>query len=353
MLKYSVGIDVSMDDLYACFKVCREDFSSKVIASRTFKNTRSGIKDLIRWMESKRKNKDLPFQIGMEATGVYHELLAYTLDSKGYLLSVILPGKVKAYFRSLGIVSKNDSMDADGLASMMLERKWDSWNPPSKEIADLRDKYRFRDKLLCQLTEFKNMKHAQSKRFESNKFIIKSLNSTIKSFEKQLESLEAEITRSLEEQSEFNDKVKKIVDSISGLGKLTVGNIAAELDGFALITSQSQLTSYAGYDIVENQSGRYKGKTKISKRGNRHIRRALYFPAITVVRFEGDIFEQLYSRVYNRTKIKMKGYVAVQRKLLCIIYTLWKNDAAFIKNYSQEEPSESKQVCEIKTPKAA
>ena len=35
----------------------------------------------------------------------------------------------------------------------------------------------------------------------------------------------------------------------------------------------------------------------------------------------------------ERTGIKMKGYVAVQRKLLVLIYTLWKNDMEFDPNY--------------------
>jgi len=349
MLKYAIGIDVSMDFLYVCFKVCKGDFSSKVIASRKFKNSKAGIKHFMKWIVSKRKDKNLSLQVGMEATGVYHELVAYSLHSGGYDISILLPGKVKAYFKSLGIVSKNDKSDASGLAQMMLERKWDSWSPPSKQIRVLRSLYRFRDSIQDQLIVLKNMLHAHSHMFDSNKFVIRNLKSQIAYFEKELKKVDLEIKKQLDMQSEFSKKVKLIADSVSGLGELTVGHVAAELDGFALITSLSQLTSYAGYDVIENQSGKHQGKTRISKRGNRHIRRALFFPAITVVRFEGDVFEQLFLRVYDRTKIKMKGYVAVQRKLLCIIYTLWKNDASFIKNYNLNEQLTNDQFPKSKT----
>ena len=76
------------------------------------------------------------------------------------------------------------------------------------------------------------------------------------------------------------------------------------------------------------------GKTRISKKGNRHIRRALHFPALSVVKYH-DEFTNLYNRVYDRTKIKMKGYVGVQRKLLVLIYTLYKKNEVYDPKYAQ------------------
>jgi len=83
--------------------------------------------------------------------------------------------------------------------------------------------------------------------------------------------------------------------------------------------SPRQLVSYASYDIVENQSGKTYGKTKISKRGNSHIRRALHMPAFSVVRYNPNNFEQLYQRAYASSGNKIKGYVAAQRKILIMI----------------------------------
>ena len=47
------------------------------------------------------------------------------------------------------------------------------------------------------------------------------------------------------------------------------------------------------------------------------------------VRYHITPMEKLYQRVYDRSKVKMKGYDAVQRKLLCLFYALWKNDTAY------------------------
>ena len=38
----------------------------------------------------------------------------------------------------------------------------------------------------------------------------------------------------------------------------------------------------------------------------------------------------------------MKGYVAVQRKILILIYTLWKNDSEYISNYKTSGNDEPK-----------
>ena len=69
--------------------------------------------------------------------------------------------------------------------------------------------------------------------------------------------------------------------------------------------------SYSGYDVVENQSGSHKGKTKISKKGNSRIRRILHMSSLIAIGSEGTVFKNLYLRVYERTGIKMKGIVAV------------------------------------------
>ncbi len=119
-----------------------------------------------------------------------------------------------------------------------------------------------------------------------------------------------------------------------GLQNLAV--IVAETNGFTAFENVAQLVSYAGYDVVENQSGKRSGKTKISKKGNSHIRRCLHFPAFNMITYEVAPFKNLYERVYEKSKIKMKAYTAVQKKLLEFIYILWKKDEAFDPNYQDK-----------------
>ena len=98
--------------------------------------------------------------------------------------------------------------------------------------------------------------------------------------------------------------------------------------------TNKQLVSYAGYDVVENQSGNRVGKTKISKKGNSRIRRILHMPAFTAVACKEPSLPALYERTYTCHGIKMKSYVAVQKKLLLLIYHLWKNNSAYEPNHN-------------------
>ena len=159
-------------------------------------------------------------------------------------------------------------------------------------------------------------------------------------FEKQLQKVEQQIRVHIRSDATVAEKVENI-SKIKGVALLTVATVIAETNGFALFNNIGQLIKYTGYDVVENQSGTRIGKTKISKKGNSHIRRILYMPAISAVNCNQKPFADLFNRIYQRTGIKMKGYVAVQKKLLVYIYTLWKKNEAFDENYTQPKQNTS------------
>jgi transposase len=177
-----------------------------------------------------------------------------------------------------------------------------------------------------------NQLHAMQRGMYRDKSIERMMTLNISRFKSQREKLEKSIENIVHRDTALSQRFENICQ-IKGLGMLTLAVIVAETDGFALIENQSQLVSYAGYDVVENQSGKRVGKTRISKKGNNHIRRALHMPALNMVRYKHDHFANLYERIYKRTAIKMKGYVAIQKKLLVVIYTLWKNNQAYDPNY--------------------
>ncbi|WP_161890952.1 transposase [Pontibacter russatus] len=80
--------------------------------------------------------------------------------------------------------------------------------------------------------------------------------------------------------------------------------------------------------MVENQSGKMNSKAKISKHGNSHTRKKLYMPALALkaVSLKVRICRALYERLTGKGKKKMIVYMVVQKKLLILIYTLWKKD---------------------------
>ena len=91
-------------------------------------------------------------------------------------------------------------------------------------------------------------------------------------------------------------------------------------------------------DIREKQSGTsVMGKPRISKKGNRHLRKALHMPALTAIRHDPK-FKAVFVRLVSKHGIKMKAVVAVQRKLLEMIYTVYKSKTPYKKDYSPAIP---------------
>jgi transposase len=96
------------------------------------------------------------------------------------------------------------------------------------------------------------------------------------------------------------------------------------------------VVSYAGLDVREKQSGTsIKGKPRISKKGNKYLRKAMHFPVLTAIRRD-ERYKAVYARLISKHGIKMKAAVAVQRKLLELIYTIFKTKAPYDKDYLQK-----------------
>ena len=164
--------------------------------------------------------------------------------------------------------------------------------------------------------------------YHINKLVVRQLKAAIKLFEKQKQEVERAIASHIETDAEVARKVKNVCE-IKGLGTLSVATVLAENGGFLLFENRKQVVSYAGYDVVENQSGKHKGKTRISKRGNPRIRRILFMPAFSAVKHKEPVCVDLFNRTLERHGEKMKSYVAVQKKLLLLIYDIYTKDVKY------------------------
>jgi len=332
MLKYALGIDVSKKDIHVCLSMIDSKQQVKVKASSKFANTTQGFKELLVWVSRHKKESDIPLVNVIEATGVYYEACALFLFKAGLSVAIVLPNKAKKYLQALGLRTKNDKIDAIGLSRMGAEQCLELWQPMDEFFYTLRAMTRHHQSLQELKTNINNQLHADEHSIYSSKAVIKQLKKLITTIEKQLEETDQRIHDHLYNNDQVAEKLDHIID-IKGLGYMTVATILAETNGFALFKSTSQLVRYSGYDVIENQSGGHRGKTKISKKGNSHIRRAMFMPAFNVVRYEKGLFKIFFERILARHNQKMKAYVAVQKKLLVMIYTLWKKNEAFKPNH--------------------
>jgi transposase len=339
LLRYCVGIDVSKDALQICVSVIDTNGKITIKGSGKVANKTTAFDSFLTWVDKHCKDKSLPIRYVMESTGVYHEQLAWYLFQNDLAVSVVLPNKAKHYLKSIGNKSKNDTIDARSLAQMGLEQSLKLWEPLSKNIYQLRMLTRHYQTLQELKNQSENQRHSILHSRMIDKFTLKHLEKLVKFYDKQIDETKQAITKLIEKDPILKPRIEQLC-KIKGLGLLSIATIVAETNGFTGFENIRQLVSFSGYDVVENQSGNRVGKTRISKKGNSRIRRILHLPAFNAVRFGEPTCQALFERVFERTKIKMKGYVAVQKKLLTLCYAIWKNDTKYDPNYSSNNVKE-------------
>ncbi len=183
----------------------------------------------------------------------------------------------------------------------------------------------------------KNRLHAKEHSYKPDASVIKRLTEQINFYKKQITQIKKQIEQLTKENKKIYEKIKNI-SVIKGLKTFSIASVVAETNEFKLIKNKRQLVSYAGLDIIRDQSGNREKKTRLSKKGNSHIRKALYMPALSSLMHEKKLrlhYERLCSR-YN-WKDKRRAIMAVMRKLLILIYTLWKNDSVYDPEYYKKE----------------
>lgn len=337
IVKQSVGIDIAKKDFTACISILCEDRSISHSEDATFDNNKTGFNKFIRWV-SKHVKKDVAVFYFMEATGTYYESLAYHLNKLNKNVSVVLPNKVNHFGKSLNVKSKTDPEDARVISIMGVERELDLWSPPAPIYKKLRSLTRLYSCLQKDKTMTSNRLGALNSSFEPEKLCIKTYKSIVDSLEKKLSKIESEIEKVLKSDAELWSKVEKI-HTIPGIGIKTIGIILGETQGFELIKNQRQLVSYCGLDVTQKQSGTsVNGKARISKKGNSNIRAALYFPAMSAAQHNKQL-KKAYERINKNKPNKMTGIVALERRLLVLMYSLWKSNKPYMEDYEQNRIS--------------
>lgn len=326
VIKQSVGIDCGSQELVVTLgQLSMEGFNCN--GSLCFANNENGFKKLERWVLEKLLI-DVPIIFVVEATGVYHEKLVYALAGKGHTISVVLPNKVNAFAKTCVSKKQDDLQASKVLAEFGCVKQLIEWTPPNPLFVTLKLLTREKQQLKRELVHIQNQLHAEETRAVGSKATIKRMKARCRLIEKQINDITEEIEELLNEDKEIKQKVDNIC-TIPGVGVQTAAIVIAETNGFNLIRNSRQLVSYAGLDVIKKESGiSVKGRSHISKKGNPHLRQCLHFPSFTAVKYNQPL-KRLHERIVERQAIKMKGYVAVQRKLLMLMYTLWKKNEPY------------------------
>jgi transposase len=330
-VKQVVGIDISMDTFDVQLGISDQELLHEFPAGAQFANSLTGFRRLERWARKLTNGSKAPVWFVMEATGVYHEHLAYYLHERGHRVVIVLPTKMKNFVKTLDTKSKTDRLDARAIAQFGLERSLEPWIPPSPQLRTLKILAREYDALVQQTVRIRNQIHAKDHTVTPPPETIARLREQHRLLVRQMKAVQLQMRAIVQEDRDLSGRITNVT-SAQGVGFMTAVRVIAETGGFHLIHNAKQLTSYAGYDVVIRQSGKRTGKPAISHKGNSHLRRAVYMPALAAIRSNPQL-RRFYLRLLKTKSNKKVALVAVARKLLCLIYALWRTNTPYDPHY--------------------
>jgi transposase len=112
-----------------------------------------------------------------------------------------------------------------------------------------------------------------------------------------------------------------IIKSIDGIRNVTGATFLAELGDFSKFGSYKQIIAFAGLDPSINQSGQHEGVSKISKRGNRHLRRIIFTITMCAIRSD-NVFREYFLKRKKEGLAPMKAVLACSHKIIRVIFAM-------------------------------
>lgn len=317
--KVFCGIDVSAQTLAVAAVLPEGAFRE-----RTFPNTSRGHEALIAWLATLA----LCARVSLESTGIYSMDLALALDHARPVEVAVLNPKDMHRFASTLRRSKTDSADARALAEYSLRMPFIAWRAPSHAQLELRSLSRHLHALTEEHTRIKNRMHVARGSRTTAAAVVDDLKRELARIAKRLLGLRRQsmlLVRADATLCRHHD----LLVTIPGIGSISAVQLLGELTLLSPNMTVRQWVAHSGLDPAHQQSGTSIHKTsRISRHGNRHLRRALYMPAL-VAACHDPYLRAFYQSLLASHKAKMQAIIAVARKLLHAIYGVLKTQTPY------------------------
>jgi len=318
-----IGIDVSKDKLDCLW--LRDGATGKV-KSKVFNNQSDQHKALVEWSIKNLSCDATEILFVMEATGIYHEALAYFLYEAGAQVAVVNPARIRDYARALGSHTKNDKQDSRVIAHYGATQQPELWQPEPPAVRELKA-------LLARLEAVDKDSQREENRLEKATFSQASVE-VIGSIGNMLAVLAAEkkrLEKLIDDHINSDPTLKSdtaLLKSIPGVGDVLSRYMAMTYHS-RNFQSAAQMAAYLGVVPVEYQSGSsVRGRPRMSKAGSGVIRSKLYMPAVVAMQHNKQARE-LYQRLLKNGKSKMAAIGAVMRKIVHVCFGVLKHQLAY------------------------
>jgi len=314
------GVDVGSKELVVAI-----DPGTGPLWEGVFPNDSAGHRKLVRRLT---RTKAMA-RVCVEATGIYHLDLCLALaQAKGIEVMVANPRATKDFARAQLRRSKTDRTDAQSLLEFVRRMDFESWTPPSRSIFALRALSRRIQALLGTRAQEKNRLHADASVDATPPAIRESIERHIDALNAEIKALTQSALVGVHADTALDARFAHLV-SVKGIAQASAITLLAELSVLPEDMSARQWVAHAGIDPRHSESGTsVKSAVRISKVGNRHLRAALFLPAMVASQHEPQV-RAYYEKLLARGKKPMQALVAVMRKLLHAIHGMFQHDADF------------------------
>lgn len=318
-----IGIDVSKEKV-DCFWL--KDAQRHTGKSKVFKNTPGEFPALVGWVVAQTGEAAVQLHFVMEATGIYHEALAYALHAAGAKVSVVNPAWVRDYAKSLGVRTKTDRQDSVVLARLGAREPLRLWQPEPAEIRTLKA-------LLARYEAVKLDHQRERNRLEKaeitqvSEIVLESIHTLLAELKKEQDRLEKRIRQHIDQHPDLL-RDRRLLESIPGIGPVVSALMLSVLRSRSF-HSAGQCAAFLGLVPVQHESGSsVHGPARLSKAGDATMRAKLYMAAVVAIQHNPDI-KRHYQRLLKNGKSKMAALGAAMRKLVHICFGVLKHQTAY------------------------
>lgn len=321
-MKQVVGIDVSKAKLDSLWL---KDAKNLKVKTKVHQNTKVGIEALATWLVNTTKCSPEEVLVVMEATGIYHENVAYTLYNKGFAVAVVNPAQIKTYGKSLGNIHKTDKQDSLVIARFGASHSPQLWQPEPEEIRELKA-------LIGRLEAIEKDCQRENNRLEkaqiscSTSVVIESIEKMIRQLSEEKKRLEKRIDNHINRHPKLK-RDRALLESIPGVGPV-ISRLMLSVIHSRQFERAEQVAAYLGLIPRIMESGVFKGRSRLSKRGPGSVRAKLYMPAVVATRRNPHIVK-LKSRLQRSGKVKKQIIGAAMRKLVHICFGVLKSQKEY------------------------
>lgn len=310
---YYIGINVSKKALSV--------FDGK--SDLEFKN-REGLISLKRYLKKRYKTFE-NLGIIFEATGIYSDHLKVFCASNQIKAFILNPKQSHNFARSLGRRSKTDKINARTIYTyrkLIAKEKLQVpvVNQEAKMLSCYLTSYQFTQKQRVSL-----LNHLES---IQDKELLKFLKQELKRAQRLEDKLLEDIKTYIKDHPKLQEDFQRLL-TVSGIGEKLAFTLLALFINYQG-TNWAQMTALVGLAPIKRESGTsVKGKAKISKNGNRHIRKMLYMPTLYAIKNNQKI-TVFYQRLIAHHKPKKVAVIAAMRKLLLVTHIIYRNKTEYV-----------------------